>query len=164
MTNERWSDSELPTGGQIARFVKPHLDKAKKLPSLTLERAKTLGLDGLRLEKNESLYAVAVKARPMFVLERLRREHGRRWFLVLPITTKPDERWKHGEDYYWIDKCIEADKSSFVEMRPLRLPDNLFDGEILKPCNPIEFDRVLKILTTRRVGYRSGNNDKNQER
>ena len=152
MTNERWRDHDLPTGGQVARFIKLHLD--------TLVRK-----DKHPHKEGESIYTIDGKTRPMLVLERLSRERGRRWFRVLPITTKGrDEGGNRRDDVEPIDNCIEADKVSFVEMRPQWLPDNLFDGSIIKPCDPIVFGHVLRILSTRRLGCKSGNNDENEEK
>jgi hypothetical protein len=136
MTNERWRDNELPTGGQVAWFITLYLD--------TLVRK-----DKHPHKERESIYTVDGKTRPMLVLRRLsKKERGVWWFLVLPITTKgADESSMCHAEFQPIGNCIHTEKQSFVEMRVQRIPENFFvRGSIEKPCNEFGFMNAQKIV------------------
>jgi hypothetical protein len=147
MTSNRWVDNagnELPSERDVAYFVYLHLDTAER------ERPHPT-------KKGEWIYAVAGKPRPMLVLRRLRERAygGCRRFLVLRLTSKSqDGKGNPREGVMRIGKCIHPDTESFLVLEPLLVPENLLDkkedgARVLKPCDPLIFDNVLKIVTKR---------------
>jgi len=149
-TNDQWLNNAgqvLPDGGQLAYFVKLHLDTARRR-----ERA---------CKDGEWQYIVEGKPRPWLVLTRLpskKPSRGRRWFLALPITSKGlDENGDVKEGFQPMNKCIDGDRESFVELKPQDLPENLLhakDGQsaVGTPCNPLEFGNVVRIALHRCLG------------
>lgn len=141
MMNNQHSEA-LPNEGEATYFVKVHLD--------------TLNLVGPHPTIPECrLYALEGKARPMLVLRVLPgRERGRRWLLVLPITSKGlDGRGNRRTDVEPIGNCLDSCRESFVEMSPQKLPDNMIcrtdEGRIHRPplCDRQAFANAVKVLT-----------------
>lgn len=130
----------LPVGGQVAYFVQLHLETAQ-------EREKHPHLQRVRV------YSVDGKARPMLVLTQLSKPaRGRRWFLVLPITSKgQDARGRTRTDVQRIGNCLDPERPSFVKLEPVRLPDNLLSSgcgqtPVVQPCDPQAFGNAVKVL------------------
>ena len=130
MTNKQLRDGEFPTSGEVAYFMKLHLDTAVRK-------------DRIPHQNGEWIYSVDAKRRPMIVLRHLRRKNrGVHWFLALPTTTKEQDF-----GVLYIGKCIEAGKDTFVEMWPQLVPSTLLDGgPTVKPCDEFAFMNALKII------------------
>ncbi len=130
----------LPSEGDVAYFVHLHLD--------------TAAVKGAHPRQTATwVYHVEGKPRPMLVLTCLKQcDRGRRWFLVLPITTKGyDGKGRRRSDVEPIGRCIDPDRDSFVRVEPCRLPENLlFCGNggsaIVRSCDPLGVGNALKIL------------------
>ena len=140
MTNSR-EDRGIPREGDVAYFVKLHLD--------TLQMTGThASLPGHRQ------YSLEGKSRPMLVVRLLpERERGRRWLLVLPITSKGlDSRGNRKIGLEPIGNCLEPSCDSFVELNVHKLPENMIcrtsDGQLnrLTPCDPQLFANAVKVL------------------
>lgn len=133
------SQRETPTAGQVAHFVHLHLDTARDIGDHPVHR-------------NERVYHVDGKARPMLVLAELTRERGKRWFKVLRITSKGlDANGNPKVAHQFIGDCIGPEIGSFVVLEVQRLPDNLLhamDGRsaIVAPCHQLAFDQAWKII------------------
>ena len=142
--SSRWNSSEgqgLPQSGDVARFVHLHLDTAAEECEHPYKAAVVV-------------YRVEGKPRPMLVLHRLTRcERGRRWFLVIPITSKGrDEGGQVRSDHEPIGNCIDPNMESFVRMEVLfMLPENLLhreggDAPAVKPCDPHAYRNALTVI------------------
>jgi len=134
------SDLELPKGCEVAYFVELHL-------GTVIPNGQRPSPDGTRIYLSEG------KPRPMFVLAAPeKREWGRRWFAVLPITTKGhDERGKVRSKMLLIGDCIVAGKESFLRLEPKRLPENMLHAPdnrspICIPCDQLAFRNVIKLV------------------
>jgi hypothetical protein len=141
----RAAEEDLPKAGDVARFVHLHLDTAERMS----DRPSMPGAYYYRLEG---------KPRPMLVLCRLpQREYGRRWFLVLPITSK-----NHGNRgmVLPISDCIESGRPSYIMCKALsRLPENLLhrkDGEnwVIRTLDKLTSANLVKILNHLNLGWR----------
>ena len=136
----------MPCAGDVAYFVKLHLDTAvKKGPHAHRE--------------DHRVYEVEGKPRPMLVMQLLtKRCRGRRQFLVLPITSQGhDEKGTRRSDVKPIGRCIDDEHDSFVEMERWLLPENLLhapDGKspMKKPCEPFAVQNVQKIMNVIALG------------
>ena len=140
MTNNR-VDRNIPNEGEVAYFVKLHLD--------------TLQLTGPHpVVQEHCLYSLEGKSRPMLVLMVLpERERGRRWLLVLPITSKGlDARGNRKSGLEPIGNCLESSRESFVETNVQKLPENMVcrtsNGQIhrVAPCDPQSFANAIKVV------------------
>ena len=131
---------ELPDGFQVAYFVDLHLDTVEGTgPHPHCEGTWTYRSEG--------------KPRPMFVLAAPKqRRRGRRWFTVLPITTKgPDEHNAVGPALLRIGDCIAEGKHSFLRLEPKRMPENMLHrvenrSPICKPCDELGFRNVITLV------------------
>ena len=141
MTNSR-EDRSIPKEGDVAYFVKLHLD--------------TLQMTGTHPSRqNHRLYSLEGKSRPMLVVRLLpERERGRRWLLVLPITSKGlDTLGNRKDGLQPIGNCLDSSCDSFVELNVCKLPENMIcrknDGQLhrLTPCDPTSFANAVKVLT-----------------
>lgn len=150
MMNERWVDNagnELPRPGDVAWFIHLHLDD--EVVELSRHPSK----------EDWRIYRVAGKRRPMVVLFRLSKcRRKRRWFRVLPITTKGrDESGKVLADFEFIGRCIDPDKDSFVDLDACDLPDNMLCRSggrplVREPFNKLAFDAAIKIVSFKAAG------------
>ena len=143
MTNSR-ADSSIPKEGDVAYFVKLHLD--------------TLQMTGTHPSRPDHwLYSLEGKSRPMLVIRLLpERVRGRRWFRVLPITSKgSDGNGKQKNGVEPIGNCLDPAVLSFVELEPQVLPENMIcrksDGQLdrVTPCDPSSFANAVKVLMVR---------------
>ena len=131
---------ELPEGLQVAYFVDLHLDTVEGTgPHPHCEGTWTYRSEG--------------KPRPMFVLAAVkRRRRGRRWFTVLPITTKGrDENGEVLPNMMSIGDCIENGKASFLRLEPKCIPENMLHrtesrSPICKPCDELGFRNVITLV------------------
>lgn len=142
------SNSDFPQDGAVAYFVDLHLD--------TVEMAEEHAH-----KERHFVFSVEGKIRRMLVLQRLSRLcRGRSWFLVLPITSKGlDERGKLKPNYKPIGKCLEPDVESYVELRPVQLPDNMLSrsggqSAVFHPCNPLFIQNAYATLYQTVLGKR----------
>lgn len=112
--SHRRDDRQLPSDGDVAYFVKLHLD--------TVE---CTGPHSTRTD--HCCYRVDGKARPMIVIRRIeRRRRGRTWFVVLELTTKGlSENGEVMDGYMSIGRAVDRDRDSFVGLKPDELPENM---------------------------------------
>lgn len=132
----------LPVEGEIVYFVKPHLD--------------TLELSGAHETRGDvQIFTLEGKARPMLILRLLpESDRGRRWFLVLPITSKGlNQDGKCKQNMEPIGRCLDPAKDSFVEIDGLaKLPENMIsrlsDGAIkrVRPCDRHAISNAQKVV------------------
>lgn len=133
MTNERTPDNtgkELPREGDVAYFIKLHLDTVRR--------------EGPAEKPDESMYSVRGKSRPMFVV-RCDTVDGRHLFQVFPL------RRSGSRETVRIGCLIDPNRQSFVETRPLWLPANMA-GSITKRCDRIAFNSIVSILNRVALG------------
>ena len=125
--------------GKVAYFVHLHLDTAH----FTSEHQHRAG---------HLVFDIEGKARPMLVLAHLGRSRGRTWFLTCLVTSKANNGSDHKrQDLMPIGTCITEDKDSFVDLTPLRMPDNLIHRKAnkppqVKPVNPLAFQSAVKVI------------------
>ena len=104
----------------------------------------------------ERVYKVDGKPRPMLVLQRRpEKRRGRRWFFVLPITSKGlNEKGELLPGMERIGNCLDPTRDSFVELRLRELPENMIHlsngSPVVKTaCDPLAFANALKVLQHR---------------
>ena len=131
---------ELPNVGQVAYFVDLHLDTVREdNPHPHCQGTWVYYAEGM--------------PRPMYVLAAPKKsERGRRWFVVLPITTKgPDERGATRRNLLHIGECIDPGKDSFLRLEPKRMPENMLHpmngrSPVCGPCDERGFQNVVKLV------------------
>ncbi len=134
--------SQLPKEMDIAYFVHLHLDTTE--PSSDRSH-----------KQDHFVYCVEGKPRPMLVLRVLPDHRGRRWFRVLPITSKgkdANERLKNG--VFFVGKLPGNERDSYITADDLRkLPENMVHrakdrSPIIHSMDRLEFDNVVRIAAS----------------
>ena len=142
----RAHEKQLPKPGEAAYFVHLHLD--------------TVCEDGPHPYSSDlRLYRAEGKPRPMLVLTAsVGRQRSRRWFLVVPITTKGlDEQGRLRDNHKVIGPCLDPGKDSYVKLTLLHLPENMLHAAagrspVVKPCDPFALQNVTKIVQHMALG------------
>ena len=122
------------SAGDVRSFVKLHLDSAREKRE--------------RLINGNWLYEVEGKARPMVVLAAPQIRNGRRWYLVVPLHSKPSR------DCIPLANFLGPTKQSFADLTdgcPL-LPENLLASPREHPADKLDkqcFDNLLLIVSRR---------------
>jgi hypothetical protein len=130
----------MPSVLQVAWFVHLHLDTADE--------------DGPHPHGGSTrYYRMAGKPRPMLVIAApKKREHDRRWFVVLRTTTKrPDDVGVGRSRWQCIGNCLQEAKESFLCFEPALIPENLLhivndQSPILVPYHELAFRSLLTIV------------------
>lgn len=141
---------KAPAAGEVAYFVHLHLDTACRHADHPHK-------------SDQGIYQVDGKPRPMLVLHEYSSvKRKRRWFLVLPITSKGrDAKDRPRTDVEPIGDCINENRESFVEMSPEQLPENMLyvrsgHHPVVAPCNPLAFANAVKVLERKVLQRRVG--------
>jgi|688.fasta_scaffold54773_3 hypothetical protein len=96
-------------------------------------------------------YEIDAKSRPLLVINRKSKKHGKKWFTVLAITSKGlDEKGKPKAGYLPLGNSIDEAHQSFVKLASEEIPENFIsdDGStcnIVKVLDALTYQNIMKI-------------------
>jgi hypothetical protein len=95
---------------------------------------------------------VEAKRRPLLVITNAKRDRGKAWFIVLPVTSKGlSENGELKPNHIRIGNCIQEDRTSYLKLFAESVPCNLLseDGttcDLIKELDTLDFQHIVKIL------------------